>query len=148
MPSRNLAALWIRGAFHEAGTFDPSNPNNPGGIDGSLGASTSHPANEGLFNSTAELFVSRGNAALPSPIQTQVSKADMRIIGALAGIKHCGGPDIAFRGGRLDILTPIVSNYGRLPGPQEAYESVKAKFLRMGLTPKDMAVLGMSDDLY
>lgn len=137
-PSKNLAALWIRAAFHEAGTFDPADQSgNTGGTDGSLVYTVNMTENAGLENTIADRFVplfDRGN----------ISKADTIAIGGLVSVKHCGGPDIPFRGGRVDVQPNAVrfENVNRIPGMSEAYASVKTKMLRMGFTPVDIATLG------
>lgn len=54
-PSKNLAALWIRAAFHDAGTFTLAS--TTGGPDGSLVTYQNNTVNAGLPNSLATRFI-------------------------------------------------------------------------------------------
>ena len=136
-PSRNLAALWIRAAFHDMGTLDLSNTSFPGGPDATLVYTTNLNVNMGLKDSIANLFVTNTSLA---------SKADLIALGGLVSVKHCGGPDVSFRGGRKDVAPAavVLSNSQRLPGGNEPWPSVQAKMIRMGFSPVDIAVLGGS----
>jgi L-ascorbate peroxidase len=70
-----------------------------------------------------------------------MSNADIIQLAAVVSVKHCGGPDIPFVGGRKDNKNPNPVVVDRLPGPNEDYEDVKEKFRRQGITEKEMAVL-------
>ena len=136
-PSRSLAALWIRAAFHDMSTLDISNTSFPGGPDATLVYTTDLTENMGLKDSIANLFVSDKSLA---------STADLIALAGVISVKHCGGPDIPFKGGRRDVAPEavVVANSQRIPGGNEAYPSVKAKMIRMGFAPVDIAVLGGS----
>jgi hypothetical protein len=80
-------------------------------------------------------------------LKNYISSADTLAIGGLVAIKECGGPSIPFRGGRVDRVSgPSLST--RLPFQTDPYLIVKSKLLRMGLTPRQMAVLGKSLSLF
>ena len=134
-PSKNLAALWIRATFHDMATLDLSNANNPGGPDATLVYTVNQTENAGLENTIADRFV---------PDKTLASKADLIALAGLVSVRHCGGPDIKFKGGRRDVAPDrvIVENTQRIPAMNEAYPSVKAKMRRMGFDNVDIAVLG------
>jgi hypothetical protein len=53
-PSKNLAALWIRAVFHDAGTWDQST--KTGGADGSLEKFVNDPLHVGLPDTLASKF--------------------------------------------------------------------------------------------
>jgi catalase (peroxidase I) len=131
-PSKNLAALWIRAAFHDSGTWDPSNRTAMGGADNSLSTFVNMTDNAGLPNTLAPRF-------MQDP-RVNMSQADMIALGAIVSIAHCGGPNIPFRPGRLDTSRPT-SPIDRLPGPVETVSGVKGKLLRMGWSPADMVAL-------
>lgn len=138
-PSKNLAALWIRAAFHDMATLDLSNVSFPGGPDATLVYTTNITENMGLQDTIADRFV---------PDKSLASKADLIALGGVISVKHCGGPDISFRGGRRDVAPEavILGNSQRIPGGNEAYPSVKAKMIRMGFSPVDIALLSKSVD--
>jgi hypothetical protein len=116
-------------------TLDRSNTSNPGGPDATLVFTTNATENMGLQDTIADRFV---------PDKSLASKADLIALGGVISVKHCGGPDIPFRGGRMDVAPEnvILGNTQRIPGGNEAYPSVKAKMIRMGFSPVDIAVLG------
>lgn len=130
--SHNLAAVWLREAFHDAGTYDNTNPRLPGGADASV-MSLLIGGNKGL-DSFAPQFV---DAAL----KVNASNADIIQLAGVVSVKHCGGPNIPFVGGRRDNLTPNPLVVARLPGRNEKVEEVIAKFAKQGLTPQEMLVL-------
>lgn len=132
--SKNFAALWIRAVFHEAGTFDPQDTTNPGGPDGSLMYTFNMTENSGLEDTLTPRFV---------PNKNGTTNADLMALGGVISVKHCGGPDIPFRTGRLDVNPAAVnfSNVNRLPRGDERLSTAKAKLLRLGLSPVDITVL-------
>lgn len=130
--SQNLAAVWLREAFHDAGTFKKNDRRLPGGADASV-MSLLIGGNKGLDN-FAPQFV---EAAL----KAGASNADIIQLAGVISIKHCGGPNIPFVGGRRDNLTPHPLVVDRLPGRKEKYASIKAKFASQGLTPQEMVAL-------
>ena len=89
-PSKNMAALWIRSVFHDAGTFDPTG-NPQGGLDGSSVQFLNTTENAGL----AEAMVTRFSPNL----KVNMSVADLIAIGGLVSVTHCGGPTIPFQPG-------------------------------------------------
>jgi len=139
-PSKNLAALWIRAAFHDVGTWDPAAPENKGGANGNLIYTLDQPDNAGLDNTLA-------NQRINGREKYNISNADLIALGGAVTVTHCGGPKIPFRGGRVDVdisTTPVEtlrSNMARLPGSMDPYATVKAKMLRMGFSYADIAAL-------
>ncbi|KAF8158665.1 heme peroxidase [Mycena galopus ATCC 62051] len=61
--------------------------------------------------------------------------ADIFAIGAITAIENCGGPEIAFRGGRIDAG---VANAPGVPEPQQDLDSHIAAFARQGFTQTEM----------
>ncbi|KAJ3267185.1 hypothetical protein HDU77_005388 [Chytriomyces hyalinus] len=130
-PSHNMAALWLRAIFHDSGTFNASDLT--GGLDASLVTNPESLTtdNIGIPESAATRFI---------PSKSPISKADMIALGGIVTVAACGGPQVAFRTGRDDAA---VSNNAKLL-PSDAFApvgTIKAGFLRMGLTALDMLVL-------
>ncbi|KAJ3334064.1 hypothetical protein HDU76_011588 [Blyttiomyces sp. JEL0837] len=135
-PSKNLAALWLRGVFHDAGTF--SQADGSGGADGSLVNEGNHTENMGLLQSIASRFVPHHNESF----SLTISDADLIHLGGVVTVRHCGGPEIPFRAGRKDVPKGTQNNITRLPSdPGAPLSEVQAVFERMGLLPLDMLVL-------
>ncbi|KAJ3108301.1 hypothetical protein HDU96_007556 [Phlyctochytrium bullatum] len=135
-PSRNLAALWLRAAFHDSATYDPAT--GKGGADGSLNSEEelALPDNTGLPRSMAPRFLVNmaGNQLM--------TDADKIALGAVVTVQHCGGPSIPFRTGRADVFPKAANDYANLArNPLESLPSVTAKFQALGLSKLDMLVL-------
>ncbi|KAJ3413351.1 hypothetical protein HDV05_008133 [Chytridiales sp. JEL 0842] len=130
-PSHNLAALWLRALFHDAGTFDVNNPAASGGLDGSLLNELDWEDNKGLRESMATRFASQ--------VKYDLSSADIITLGAIVTVAHCGGPQIPFRPGRPDIVPSNSTNIPlSLPAdPFMDLPTLITGFARMGLTPLD-----------
>ncbi|RKO88387.1 heme peroxidase [Blyttiomyces helicus] len=130
-----FAAIWIRAAFHDIGTFDPT-ASFMSGADGSLINEMGRPANAGLGGSTIDAMGFQNAAGIPS-----MSKADVTAFGALATVRACGGPAVRWFPGREDIANldgGAMDPDGLLPSPSDSYETVQQKFARMGLSKLDM----------
>lgn len=78
-PSSNMAALWIRAAFHDAGTYDPTDLS--GGADASVAHYRDAPENAGLDGSLGSKF-------LPN-LNVKLSSADAIQLAAVVAITHC-----------------------------------------------------------
>jgi hypothetical protein len=71
-----------------------------------------------------------------------LSKADIIAIGAVVAIKHCGGPIVPFRSGRLDVPKNTQNNVTVMPtDPFMSLDQLKVAFYNMGLTPAQMLLL-------
>ncbi|RKO88386.1 heme peroxidase, partial [Blyttiomyces helicus] len=130
-----FAAVWIRAAFHDIGTFDPSAPFTSG-ADGSLKNEFGRPANAGLDGHTIDDMGFQDRAGM-----SDMSKADVTALGALATVRACGGPVVRWFPGREDVEgidDGAEDPDGLLPSPSDSYELVQKKFRRMGLTKLDM----------
>ncbi|KAI8812429.1 heme peroxidase [Cladochytrium replicatum] len=130
-PSQNLAALWIRALFHDAGTYQPNDTAHPGGMDGSLLTYAGMKEHLGLQNSLATLFL-LGRTTLSDP--------DVLALAGLATIKHCGGPSILFEAGRVKAAEPV-NPTGRMPEDTDSYAHIKSRMTAMGFTPQEMVLL-------
>ena len=124
--------------LHDAGTFSTSDKLNPAGSTGAVRFHLNHPANGGLEGTFASEFVTTIAAR-------GVSASDIIALGGLVAVKHCGGPDIPFIGGRIDDLSTKACQFpdtpNRLPFPMENFSQTHVKFQRMGLTGEEMAAL-------
>jgi hypothetical protein len=129
--SKNMAALWIRAAFHDAGTWDPQ-ASLPGGADASLLSFLNATENIGLEESIAPKF-------MQNP-RVNMSRADMIALAGQVSITHCGGPNFPFQPGRADAVIPV-SPAGRVPDGAMRLANAKPMFQRMGWTNEDIVVL-------
>ncbi|KAI8617205.1 heme peroxidase [Chytriomyces sp. MP71] len=130
-PSKNMAALWLRAIFHDAGTYNAAS--GSGGLDGSLqfAPEGTDEVNMGIPPSLASRFI---------PSSNSISPADMVALGGIVTVAVCGGPQVPFRAGRLSSNTS--NNVADLPSDAFApVSTIKAGFLRMGLSALDMVTL-------
>ncbi len=125
-----IARTWIRAAFHDSGTFDSSAKN--GGTDGSIQFELDRPENFGLEPTIGffkDIVQRRG-----------VTMADSIVFGAVEAVKVCGGPDIAFKPGRIDVAGPNPT--GRLPGSRvSANETLDIFVNRLGMSVEETVAL-------
>jgi L-ascorbate peroxidase len=121
--SRNLAAMWLRGAFHDQGT----------GSQASLVRFPNTGPNAGMGGSVATNFIQGA--------QGSISSADVIQIAGIVALKKCGGIDVPIALGRRDNLNVPVSILDRIPSPAETFQRVTAKFQQMGLNKQEMMVL-------
>ena len=126
--NKNIAALWLRAAFHDAGTWNQEFKS--AGADASLANFLNVPENAGFGNSLAPRFHS-----VP-----KFSKADSIALAAQVSVTHCGGPKINFRGGRVDATVPT-SPVGLIPNGTMGLAEVRPIFARMGWTNEDIVAL-------
>ncbi|KAJ7830415.1 heme peroxidase [Mycena olivaceomarginata] len=124
-------ADWVRTAYHDMATHNVAD--GTGGLDASIRflEETSRPENPGTgFNNTlSEVRVVNDR---------YVSIADSLAVGTIIAIENCGGPEIPFRGGRIDAGEP---NTPGVPEPQQDLDSHIAAFARQGFTQTEMIKL-------
>lgn len=125
---RSNVADWIRVAYHDMATHNVVD--GTGGLDGSihLREEQDRPENPGEF--IANTFFILGAAGAP-----YISFADVLAMGTIIAIEHCGGPEINFRGGRIDAKVP---NNPGVPQPQDSLESHTEAFKRQGFNQTEM----------
>ncbi|KAJ7821314.1 heme peroxidase [Mycena olivaceomarginata] len=131
LSGRSDAADWIRNAYHDMATHNTMD--GTGGLDSSIrfAEEQARPENagDGFFRASEVL----------SAFATQyISIADAFAIGAIIAIENCGGPEIAFRGGRVDAGEP---NAPGVPQPQQDLQSHIGAFARQGFTQTEMISL-------
>ncbi|KAJ7611543.1 heme peroxidase [Mycena polygramma] len=125
---RANAPDWIRTAYHDMATHNVED--GTGGLDASIRfpAEQARSENPGTgFRNTLSVLVSFTSRYL--------SLADLIAIGAITAIEQCGGPQIAFRGGRVDSAKP---NLPGVPEPQQDLQAHIAAFTRQGFTQTEM----------
>ncbi|KAJ6476619.1 putative L-ascorbate oxidase [Mycena vulgaris] len=120
---RSNAADWIRTAYHDMATHN--NVDGTGGMD----ASIRFPEEQ------ARVEVLRDRCSYFSSLNAGLAVADALALGAITAIESCGGPEIAFRGGRIDAASP---NAPGVPQPQQDLKSHIASFARQGFTQEEM----------
>ncbi|KAJ7267782.1 heme peroxidase [Mycena rebaudengoi] len=119
---------WIRTAYHDMATHNVAD--GTGGLDASIrfAEEQSRGENAGTgFLNTIEVLVAFTSR--------HISIADMIAIGLITVVENCQGPEIAFRGGRIDATEP---NKPGVPEPQQDLESHIASFARQGFTKTEM----------
>ncbi|KAJ7876687.1 putative L-ascorbate oxidase [Mycena olivaceomarginata] len=125
---RSDTADWIRTAYHDMATHNVVD--GTGGMDGSIRffdeMARPEDAGDG-FQNTISVLAGQSNR--------YVSVADMLSLGLIIAVENCGGPEIAFRGGRVDAVEPNVPG---VPQPQEDLDSHIASFARQGFTQTEM----------
>ncbi|KAJ7508973.1 putative L-ascorbate oxidase [Mycena galericulata] len=125
---RSDAADWIRTAYHDVATHNSID--GTGGLDASIRfpEEQARPENagDGFANTVAVVF---------SQVNRYVSMADTIALGLLIAVENCGGPEIAFRGGRIDAAE---ANAPGVPQPQQDLDSHIAAFARQGFSKTDM----------
>ncbi|KAJ6525133.1 heme peroxidase [Mycena capillaripes] len=125
---RSNAADWIRTAYHDMATHNVED--STGGLDASIRFTQeqSRPENPGTgFKNTIAILVASKSRYL--------SLADLIAIGAITAIETCGGPQIDFRGGRIDSAKP---NSAGVPEPQQGLQEHIDSFARQGFTKTEM----------
>ncbi|KAJ7858381.1 heme peroxidase [Mycena olivaceomarginata] len=125
---RSNAADWIRTAYHDMAAHNVED--GTGGLDVSIRFTQeqSRPENPGtgFKNTLGVLTASRSR---------YLSLADLIAIGAITAIETCGGPQIDFRGGRVDSEKP---NSPGVPEPQQGLQEYIESFARQGFTRTEM----------
>lgn len=125
-PGRQVAAEWLRVAFHDMATADIRT--GKGGLDGSLQYQLDDGESKGPgFNSTFKFF--------SDYLSKRSSLADLIALGVYASVRSCGGPVVPVRGGRVDAPGP--GNMG-VPQPEHSIEQFREQFSRMGFTDEEM----------
>ncbi|KAJ7346172.1 heme peroxidase [Mycena albidolilacea] len=118
------AADLIRTAFHDMATYDVAD--GTGGMDASIRFHKDGPLG-GPSDTTLQILI-----ALAS---RYVSVADALALATIISIESCGGPEIAFRGGRVDADRP---NMPAVPEPHQSINSHIASFARLGFSQEEM----------
>ncbi|KAJ3192905.1 hypothetical protein HK101_005773 [Irineochytrium annulatum] len=140
--SRNLAAMWVRSIFHDAGSWDATN--FMFGLDGSI--ANEIDAGEALGLAAAlPLQVSNGSyiapfSALPPPFidgATGVQRADLISIAGVTAISHCGGPVIPVSTGLFTARVGEQNNVSLIPAdPLMPATQLYDQFKFMGMIKK------------
>ena len=100
--------IMVRYAWHDAGTYDKVT--KTGGADGSIrfDKELGHGANAGLAFSRSR--IAEFKSQFPSE-----TYADLIQAGGYTAVSYAGGPNMAFRFGRVDATEKNVAPEGRLP---------------------------------
>ncbi|KAJ7247320.1 heme peroxidase [Mycena rebaudengoi] len=125
---RANAPDWIRTAYHDMATHNVED--GTGGLDASIRfvEEQSRPENAGNgFQNTLEVLVAFTNR--------HISIADSIAIGFITAFESCKGPEIKFRGGRIDATE---ANKPGVPEPQQDLDAHIASFARQGFTQTEM----------
>jgi len=131
----------VRLAWHSSGTYDKMT-NTGGSSKGTMRfkEELSHGANAGLDKAVAKL----------EPLKDKypyVSYADLYTLAGAVAIETLGGPDIPWKGGRVDSVDPTdVTPDGRLPDadkgkPEKTSSHLREIFGRMGFNDQEIVAL-------
>ncbi|KAJ7658396.1 heme peroxidase [Mycena polygramma] len=119
---------WIRTVYHDMATHNIAD--GTGGLDASIRfdeeQARAENIGDGFSNTVVTLLLSSNR---------YVSIADVLAVGVIIAIENCGGPEIAFRGGRADADKPNVPG---VPEPQQDLATHIATFARQGFTQTEM----------
>ncbi|KAF8172217.1 heme peroxidase [Mycena galopus ATCC 62051] len=125
---RSNAADCIRTAYHDTVTYNLTD--GTGGLDASIRflAEFERPENNGtgFINTIGTVFLEAN---------PYISMAGSLAIATILVIENCGGPEIPFRGGRLDAGE---ANAPGVPQPQQDLDDHTAAFAKMGFSPTEM----------
>ncbi|ORY50498.1 heme peroxidase [Rhizoclosmatium globosum] len=129
----NLAALWLRAAFHDVGKYNPSTSAPVAGL---LPTFLNEKENDGIGLSIATHFASK--------YKFNYSSADFIAIAGQVTVTHCGGPSFNFSVGRVDA--PSGTKFSSLPNllpddELDSYQVIKQKLYRLGLNNEDIVAL-------
>ncbi|KAF7364726.1 Peroxidase [Mycena venus] len=125
-PGRTNAADWLRTAYHDMATHNVED--GTGGLDASIRFAEEQARSENAgtgFQNTITVI----------PSNRYVSISDFIAVAAVMAIEACGGPEIAYRGGRVDATEP---NTAGVPRPEQDLDSHIASFSRQGFTQTEM----------
>ncbi|KAJ7731829.1 heme peroxidase [Mycena maculata] len=125
---RANVADWIRTVYHDMATHNATD--GTGGMDASIRFAEEQARTEDAGNGFGHTI-----ATLFTQSSRYISIADVLALGAVIAIENCGGPEIAFRGGRVDA---VASNNPGVPEPQQDLESHIASFARQGFSQVEM----------
>ncbi|KAJ7084267.1 heme peroxidase [Mycena epipterygia] len=128
---RSDAADWIRTAFHDMATHNVMD--GTGGLDSSIRFADEQARPENAGDGFANTLT-----VLNIMATRYISIADALALATILAIENCGGPEIAFRGGRVDAGEP---NMPGVPQPQQDLQSHIDSFARQGFTPTEMISL-------
>ncbi|KAJ3188093.1 hypothetical protein HK101_009213 [Irineochytrium annulatum] len=136
--SKNLAAMWLRAVFHDAGTFTAKGKTS--GLDGSI-ANEIKNAHFGLAASLP-LQVFNGEyiapfTTLPEPSSSGVQQGDLIAIAGITAVQHCGGPTIPVSVGVQPVAVGVSNDVSLMPSnPFMDLNALYVAFRRMGITSK------------
>ncbi|KAF7339190.1 Peroxidase [Mycena venus] len=122
------SADWIRTAYHDMATYNVAD--GTGGMDASIRFTEEQARAENAGDGFAHTL-----SVLDGGVSRYVSIADALAIGTVMAIENCGGPEIAFRGGRIDAGEP---NTPGVPEPQQDLQQHIDSFARQGFTQTEM----------
>lgn len=138
--SKGCAPILVRLAWHDAGTFCvKSKTGGPRAAQRFADGESQHGANAGL-NIARDLL---------QPLQQKycnaknnVSIADLWAFAGTTAIAVCGGPDIPFQFGRVDIASSSECvEEGRLPDGDKGLDHLRGVFGRMGFSDQEIVAL-------
>eukprot|EP01060_Flectonema_neradi_P008586 TRINITY_DN16121_c0_g1_i1.p1 TRINITY_DN16121_c0_g1~~TRINITY_DN16121_c0_g1_i1.p1 ORF type:complete len:303 (+),score=38.48 TRINITY_DN16121_c0_g1_i1:72-980(+) len=133
-----LGPVFLRLAWHSAGTWDPKNA--PHG--GSCGATMRWDPERGYYDNQG-LKIARDTLQIIKDSHPEITYSDLWILAGYTAVEYMEGPQIDFTPGRPDAhhndYTPIPED--RLPEWNMTVNEMILTFGRMGLTEREMVAL-------
>ncbi|KAL1746718.1 heme peroxidase [Schizophyllum fasciatum] len=125
---RSNAGDWIRTAYHDMAPHNKED--GTGGMDSSIRMweEQARAENPGTHFNNSVGFVA-------GAVDRHFSLADGLALLLVMAVENCGGPEVDFRGGRIDATEP---NAAGVPEPDQDLDSHEAAFARQGFTPEEM----------
>ncbi|KAF8144293.1 heme peroxidase [Mycena galopus ATCC 62051] len=118
-------------AYHDMATHNITD--GTGGLDASIRFAEEQARAENVGDGFDNTF-----SVLTGFSTRYVSVADILALGTVIAVEFCGGPQIPFRGGRVDATEP---NLPGVPEPEQTLDSHIAAFAKQGFTQDEMIAL-------
>lgn len=133
---KGKAAVVLRLAFHDSGTFDRAA--GDGGLNASIQYEFERPESFGLKRGW-RVILETEKALKGGPAEGLVSHADLIALAGAAAVEKCGGPRILVPIGRVDAQGPDPE--GRMPAESLSVDDLKANFAAKGFSVEEMVIL-------
>ncbi|KAF7349744.1 Peroxidase [Mycena sanguinolenta] len=128
---RQLRTPYIAQAYHDMATHNIAD--GTGGLDASIRFAEEQARAENVGDGFGNTL-----GVLTGFSTRYVSVADTLALGMVIAVEFCGGPQIPFRGGRVDATEP---NLPGVPEPEQTLDSHIAAFAKQGFTQDEMIAL-------
>jgi hypothetical protein len=136
----SMAPTLVRLAWHASGTYDARD-----GSGGSNGATMRFPQ-ESEWGANAGLKIARDFLEPIKQKYPSITYADLWTLAGATAIEEMGGPQIPWRGGRVDSTAPTTVPDGRLPAADSGCVAadvahLRSIFGRMGFSDREIVAL-------
>eukprot|EP00803_Ostreobium_quekettii_P004239 evm.model.scf_428.1 EVM.evm.TU.scf_428.1 scf_428:17482-20213(-) len=133
-----LGGLFLRAAFHDAGTFNAKNSSLQTGPNGSLQYEAGEVQNNGLAVGIDVLTDLHANL---KDMNCPVTMADLIQIAGAEAVATAGGPKMKVELGRKDVPKDKIDTMDNLPSPFQSADELKKLFTGNTYTVQDLVAL-------